>query len=448
MRRDRKLGGFWQRRPVVRNALVLAVTAGVARVFDAGYRVSVARLVGPETMGLLQMAGSVYAFALGLATLGLGHAVARLVAAGRDERSVALTARSLAGPAGLASALLLFAAAPWLARHLLSDPRVVLPLRLLALGLLPAAYCGVLRGRFQGRQRMLPLAGAQLLEPAVRLAATLTVLLALPAVGVIPAPLPPEALLAALGILGEGVEGLLLAAWSRRDARTAAPPRHGGGSGFSPEVAGQLLRAGFPLMLSQFLFSAVAVADAGLLPRLLAASGLPAAEATRQYGTLHGMVLPFLFFPMTLVFPLGAVLLPGVAEARAAGDRQRLMRRLRLAVQATVAIEAGAALLFLAFPDRLAALVGGGPAVAALIRGLAVWVPFAYLDYIGSSALIGLGLSGGALADGLLNAAVRLGFACLLVPHPELRLKGALLALAAGDAAATAAHFLRLVRLR
>ncbi|HHW14471.1 MAG TPA: hypothetical protein GXX28_06025, partial [Firmicutes bacterium] len=101
-------------------------------------------------------------------------------------------------------------------------------------------------------------------------------------------------------------------------------------------------------------------------------------------------------------------------------------------------------LLYLAVPDRLAALVNGGSEASLLIRGLVIWIPFAYVDHIGSSALIGLGATRAALADGMLNATVRLAVSCLFVPHPELRLKGALLGFAAGDAAATAAHFLRL----
>ncbi|MDI6870630.1 MAG: oligosaccharide flippase family protein [Bacillota bacterium] len=455
------LADLARRRPVIRNAAALALTAGVARLCDAAYRVAVARLIGPETVGLLQMAGSVYAFAFALATLGLSPAVARLVAAGRagregssgpgqpaeKEREVVAAARALAGPAGLASALLLLAAAPWLARHVLADPRAEAPLRVLAFGLIPAGYCGVLRGRFQGAQRMAPLAWAQILEPAVRLTAILCALLAFPALWSVPLPLPPAALLAAVAVVGEGAECLFLAGWI---AREAGPTRRRGqkmerGS-LSPAATLQLLHLAVPIMLGQFLLSAVAVADASLIPRLLTASGLPPPLATREYGTLYGMVLPFLFVPMTLVFPLGAVLIPGVAEARAAANFQKLRRRIALAVRATVAIEAGAALLYLAAPGQLAEVVGGGAAVAELIRGLALWVPFAYLDHIGSAALIGLGSARGALLDGLLNAAVRLSLASLLVPHPALRSKGALLALAAGDAAATAAHFLRLNR--
>lgn len=445
------LGGLARRRPVVRNVAALALAAGAARVFDAAYRVAVARLVGPETVGLLQMGGSLYAFALGLATLGLSPALAHLVAAGRaggKEPAAVATARVMAVPAGLASALLLFLAAPWLSRNLLADARVLACLRVLAFGLIPAAYCGVLRGRFQGRQQMTPLAWAQIIEPAVRLAAILTALTAFPALWRVPAVLPPAALLAAIGVLGEGTECLVLAGWTARERKSAGFSTPAGAHAFSPAIAADLLRLAVPIMLGQFLFSAVAVADAGLLPRLLVASGLTAPEATRQYGTLHGMVLPFLFFPMTLVFPLGAVLIPAVAEARAAGNRRLVHRRIVLASRAALAVEAGAALLYLLVPDRLAAVVGGGPAVAELIRGLALWVPFAYLDYIGGSALIGLGETQGALCDGALNAAVRLGLATLLVANPALRIKGALLTLAAGDAVATWAHFARLARWR
>lgn len=437
-----------RRRPVVANAAALALTAGVARLFDASYRMVVARLVGPETVGLLQMAGSVYAFAFGLATLGLAPALARLVAArGREEPAVT-TARWLALPAGVASALLLLVMAPWLASHALPDPRVLPPLRIYAFALLPAAYCATLRGQLQGTQRMAPLAWSQVIEPLVRLSVIAFLLSAVPGLWSVPLPLPPAALLAVASVVGEAVECLFLHGWKTRANRGRRTPAARSAPAFSPPVARELMRLALPLMLSHFVFSAVAMLDAGLTPRLLATSGLSAGEATRQYGMLHGMVFPFLFFPMTLIFPITAVLVPSVAEARAAGQHGLVQKRIRLAVHATILVEVGAALVYLLWPDRLAALVGGGPEVTALIRGLLMWVPFAYLDHTGVSVLIGLGNTRGALLDGLLGSVVRLGLSCLLVPLPGFGVRGALLALAASDAVATFAHFTRLARLR
>ncbi|MGE5509492.1 MAG: oligosaccharide flippase family protein [Chitinophagales bacterium] len=449
MRRLPDLSALARRRPVVASAAALALTAGVARLFDASYRMVVARLVGPETVGLLQMAGSVYSFALGLATLGLAPALARLVAARRAEEPAVTTARLLAMPAGIGSALLLLAAAPWLAGRALPDPRVLRPLQILAFGLIPAAYCATLRGQLQGTQRMAPLAWSQVVEPLVRLTLVSLLLAGASSLWSVPLPLPPAALLAIAGVVAEGVECLFLHTWLTRAARGARRPKAPSPApAFSPPVARELLRLAVPLMISQFVFSTVAMLDAGLVPRLLAASGLSAPEATRQYGMLYGMVLPFLFFPMTLIFPITAVLIPAVAEAREAGRHGLVRKRIGLAVRATLLVEAGAALVYLLWPHRLAALVGGGSEVTALIRGLLLWVPFAYLDHTGVSALIGLGNTRAALVDGLLNSAVRLGVSCLLVPVPGFGVRGALVALAAGDAVATFAHFLRLAPLR
>jgi stage V sporulation protein B len=437
---------------VVRNVAALVLTAGAARLFDAGYRLAVARLVGAETVGLLQMAWPVYGFAFTLATLSLAPAIARVVAAGpREGRSVVVTGRTLALPTGLVSAALLFLAAPFLARHALADPRVLAPLRVMAFGLLPTALSSVLRGWFQGAQRMAPLAWAQLVEPMVRLGVALLVLLALPALWSVPLPLPPAALLATAGVAGETVECLFLTGWNRREARrearrTALGGRRPAPSGFSLPLAARLLAVGGPLMAGQFVFSAVSVLQAGLFPRLLVLSGLSAPAATREYGMLYGMTLPFLLFPMTLLFPLSAILVPAVAEARAAGKPALLRRRVTLAVWGALVVAAAAALLYLALPDRLAALVGGEPTVTVLIRGLALWAPFAYLEHVSGAALIGLGATGGFLGDGLAGQAVTLGLAWWLAPCPALRTRGLLLALAAGDAVAAAAHFARLAR--
>ncbi len=59
--------------------------------------------------------------------------------------------------------------------------------------------------------------------------------------------------------------------------------------------------------------------NVSLIPRRLLAAGFSMGEATELYGQLTGMVMPLLYMPMLLVFPVATVLTPAIADAAASG---------------------------------------------------------------------------------------------------------------------------------
>src|SRR5690606_34825295 len=92
-------------------------------------------------------------------------------------------------------------------------------------------------------------------------------------------------------------------------------------------VARSLLAMSLPLWATTMVNTAAQVINVGLIPRRLLAAGASLTEATEAYGQLTGMVLPLLYMPMLLVFPVATVLTPAIADAWAAGQRERAPRR-------------------------------------------------------------------------------------------------------------------------
>lgn len=109
-----------------------------------------------------------------VALLPFGSGLMRLVAVQRDDPStVRGTIRVAVGLTGATSAVLaamLFAGAPWLARAVLNDSGLLVPLRLVAGALVPMALADALLNSSMGYQRMRAYALVKLVtEPAVRL---------------------------------------------------------------------------------------------------------------------------------------------------------------------------------------------------------------------------------------------------------------------------------------
>ena len=107
------------KRTLVAGAVTLALSGAVTRAIGAVYHVIIVRVVGPEALGLLQMAIPLYRLASGTASMGFHVAVVRLIADSLGRRRpeearayvrYAVMAAMVSGPA---AGLLLCFGAPY-----------------------------------------------------------------------------------------------------------------------------------------------------------------------------------------------------------------------------------------------------------------------------------------------------------------------------------------------
>lgn len=157
----------------MKGTIILALAALIARVLGAGQRIPLKYLLGDAGMATYASAFNIYMMLLVVATAGIPSALSKLVSertalgqfeeTGRIYRAAALFALA----AGAVMTVLLFAAAPLYER--LSDvPAASLATRALAPALLLFPLIAIMRGYFQGRQRMAPNGMSQIVEQIVR----------------------------------------------------------------------------------------------------------------------------------------------------------------------------------------------------------------------------------------------------------------------------------------
>jgi stage V sporulation protein B len=400
-------------RKVLRGAAILLVAGVVARVLGFFYRIFLARQIGPQGMGLIAMSYPLMGMALNLAGAGLPVALAKVVAErlalpGRSIRHVlpfAMTFVLLSG-VGLSAALVL--AAPWLSRHALTDPRAYLPLVALTPQLLIIPAAMVLRGYFQGRQTMFPLAVATVLEQATRIAAVIFL---------VPFFLPYGLGWAAVGAtvamtLGELTGLATLAAVYRlprlldRSRPPPAPPQDPrdrlGATGV------ELLRLGLPVTGYRLVGSFTDIGDAVVVPRRLEVAGMTRDQATAFYGNLSAMALPLLFFPTVLTVALSTALMPAISEADARSGTEGVRARTERALHFTLLLALPASAVFVALGHSLGVVIYGQRAVGDLLVPLALAAPCLYVDTTLQAVLRGLGRPAIPMLNGLLGSLTRL----------------------------------------
>lgn len=438
-------------RPLLRGTLVLTAAGLFSRFTGSIYRILLVRVIGETGIGLFQMAFPAYALAATAGTLGLPAALAKVVSerAARDDWPGVVQARTVAAvltaAATLVSVCLAWAGTGFMSHTVLTDPRTEPSLVVMPLAVAVASFAAVLRGYFHGLQDLVPGAVAQTVEQAVRIPIVLLLAWLL-----VPYGLGAAAAGAMFGVAVGEVAGLIcLLLWYYRQETVPRPwrrpPRGTPAPGFR-QTARYLLALGLPAMLGDMMGALTATADAVIIPRRLQQAGLGWDQATALYGGLTGMVLPVLWLPMVLTYPLGAALMPSVSAAHALGQRRLLVRRILLGTRLTLAIAAASALLFYTAPGYIARILYGNTDVAPLISLLAVAAPFVYLQSTQNAILLGLGLNGASLRNYLVGVTVRIATIYVLTGNPSLGVSGALWGIVAGQVVMGTLHALSIRR--
>ncbi len=367
------------------NGVLLSLVGFASR--GAGLFVSafIAGKIGSAGIGLYSLISVVYGFGVTLATSGVSLSVTRLVAGAIDDAGEA--GRVLRGAFlysllfGLLSSTLLFSFAGLIGVRILSSAATVLPLRLLSLSLLPVALSSVISGYFVAVRRIALNAALSTAGQVLRILLTVVLLTRL-------APLGTEYALLALAIgtlICEAAVFLLATLELLFDRRIYKDQPS---SGYAvKKVAGMAL----PLAISAYFRSFLLSLEHAIIPKALGRAGNSKEEALSRYGLLHGMALPIILFPMTVLTSFSGLLVPEFAVGESRGDMRGMRRLADIALSRTLCYSTVVAVLIFAFSEELGYVIYSSFEAGHYIRILAPVIPIMYLDHVTDSILKGIG---------------------------------------------------------
>ena len=153
-----------------------------------------------------------------------------------------------------------------------------------------------------------------------------------------------------------------------------------------------------------------------MIPTALKAYGMEAATALSIYGTLTGMVLPFVLFPNALTSSISLMLLPSVSESQASGQIAALKRTIKKTSFFCIFLGCVCTIFFLLFGKFLGEFVFSSSLAGSFITILAWICPFLYLNTTLTSILNGLGKTNITFFTGILSLFLRIGFIFFVVP--------------------------------
>lgn len=399
------------RKRFFRDGALLTAVGIAMRTVGLLFSTLLSRAAGAEGVGLHTLVMTVYGFAVTFATSGISLTVTRLVAGAIGEGRREACGRILAGAmlyallfSGVATTVLLVGAELFAVR-LLGDARATLCLRILSPSLIPLALVSVLSGYFVGIRRVTCNAVTQVVTHLFRIGVTVLLLLRCRDgdVGQIAAAL-------AMGTTLTECAGFAVILIEYRLFSGRAITWRGASVG---EVAASAL----PLALSAYIRQALLTLEHMLIPRQLQRRGQSHAEALAAYGTLHGMALPMLLYPMTTLSSFSGLLVPEFAGSMASGDRARMERITAAAFHATSVYATVCAVLLGLFAEEIGYAFYRSYSAGCYLSVLAPVVPIMYLDHVGDSILKGIGEQVYSMWVNITDALLSVALVWLLLPR-------------------------------
>ncbi len=374
----------------VKNVLLLTATSLLMRSVSLSFNLYLRNKLGEEGIGLFSLVMNLFSFAVTLATSGVSLLATRLVSEAmgrrqpREARAAMKKCLQYSLFFGFLSAILLFSLAEPIGTHMLGDRRTVLSLQALAISLPFLALSSCLSGYFAAVRRVAKSAAAGIGEQFLKISLTVMAFTYLA-----PKSLEMTCLYVVLGgVCADAVSFFFSLLLYLHDCKKHALNEQGGV--IPPDLNKKLLSIGLPVAFSSYFRSALVTVEHLLIPKGLLAFGLSESEALSVYGVLEAMALPVILFPYAFLTPFCNLLVPEIAEKRAAGDLEGLQKKASRALVFVSAFGIGTSGIMLTMANAIGSTVCGTSEAASYIALLAPLVPIMYADTAVDAILKGI----------------------------------------------------------
>lgn len=396
------------------NGIMLALTSVFLRGSGLAFNVYITRQIGAEGMGLFGLIMSVYMLANTVATSGAYLAATRMVTEemtlGQERGMQKAMGVCLAYALffGLLSASLLFFFAPIIGVYWLCDERTIKPLCYLSISLPFVALSAAINGFFAACRKVIKSATAQVLEILIKVILTVVFLHFSAGKGVESACVA----IVAGGSLAEIFSFLYLFCMYYAQKRKLTNGREGQKRYFY-----RFSHFALPIAISSYVRSGLVTLEHILIPAGLKRYGASGTASLAQYGVVHGMVMPLLLFPASILGAFSGLLVPELTEFQTKGNQFQIKRVASRALQKTLRFSVGASGLFLGFGHELGMVFYKSGDAGMFISVLAPLTVVMYMDGVVDSMLKGLGQQMHSMRYNIIDSALSVCLIYFLLPR-------------------------------
>ncbi len=397
---------------ILRSTAILTLSGILSKTIDFMFRAFYSRALGSEGLGLFSLVFSFHALMLNISTAGLGVAVSKIISEQyarceygeiKKTMSVALTAVTslCALVIGVSTAF-----ASEIAEHFLNEPRCATSIVCLSPSVLFMGISYCIKGYFYASRKVFAPASSEFVEQAVKIVTIRYMLKSALPLGIEHG---CEAVFLGLTI-GEFSSCAYLCFFYKLNLKNHA------GDSTSKNIGKALLKISVPVMLTSFTGSFLRMQEEVLVVSSLRKYGLSQASSLSLYGSIHGMVMPLIVFPLTLFSSFFTLLVPEISRASAMQNPLRLKTLISKIYRFTACFGFLVTSVILIFSDELSALVYNTPGISGYLTTICLLAPIMFMDSVSCRFLNGMGKQSSLLFYSLSDSLFRLVMIYTVMP--------------------------------
>lgn len=397
---------------ILRSAAGLMISGILSKTVDFLFRAWYSTRLGTEGMGLFSLVFSFHGLILTVATGGLGVAVSKTVSERYSKKDYGGIKRTMTVALTFVLALSVtvvfgvYFFSGQIAEGFLKEPRVRNSIIFLAPSILFMSISYCIKGYFYASRKVFIPASSEFLEQAVKISVITYLLNIWLPKGVVHG---CEAVF--LGItIGEFSSCLYLTVFYIKSCFSGVKRAN------VKNPLPDLVRIALPAMTTSLTGSFLRMQEDVFILSGLRKSGLDQSLALSEYGSIKGMVMPLIVFPLSLMSSFFTLLVPEISRAQGMADKTRLKTLIARIYRFTVFGGFLVCTVFVAFANELSAWVYSAPQIARSVRIIALLAPIMFLDSVSCGILNGLGKQTALLVYSLSDSVLRLALIYLLVP--------------------------------
>ena len=402
-----------RRKRFIYNGIMLTLVGLAIRSVSIAFNSYITKTVGAEGIGLFSLIMNIYGFAITFATSGISLTVTRLIADaigdGREGecRKIMRNAACYSLIFSGAAFIVLYLFSDYFSIYVLGDVRSAEPLRVLSFSLIPLSLSSAVGGYFVGVKRVAKNAAVQVLGQAFKIIATLWCIMHFGDKGAAYTVLGLTLSITLTEIFGFCVVFLEYLIDKRRLAR---------GSEKSLTRFSNITAMALPLAFSAYIRSALLTLEHILIPKRLRDRGDSLSESLSAYGTLHGMALPMILYPMVTLSSFSGLLVPEFAERSASKSDDSMRRIASRAFELTLMYAILSSVVLFVFSEEIGYVVYRSSFAGKYISVLAPVIPIMYLDHVTDSVLKGIGEHVYSMWVNITDSLLSVALVWLLIP--------------------------------
>jgi len=440
-----------KKQSLIKGAFVLTAAAFLSKILVLANSIVQSRVLGSEGIGLKMMVMPLMGLMITLTTIGLPVAISTLVAGadaqrdGAKVKKILIVSSTITGSLSIIVVLLAIFCGNLFSSYFLTDQRSYYSFMALIPIIPIVAISGVLKGYFRGMQTMNPIAISQVIEQFARIIFTYFLVQKLIPYGIEYA--AAGAILSS--VIGEAFSLLFLWVMFKlaHHKKIRIPDSIWKKVSKGKDIFIELLHTALPTTGNGIIFSLSRAIQPIIITKSLAMAGVSSILITKQYGMLTGFVMPLLFFPSFINQSLGVTLVPAISEAKAKNSISLIHRRIYQAICVALSVGIPSTIVLYLFAHELMTVIYNSPQAGPLLKFLAPFFLFHYLQTPLQSALIGLGHAKAAMLNNMISRGTTLLLIYPLSTNLKLGIYGVILAISIGVILETFLHFFSVYKL-